>query len=68
MFGSVKVLGGMLVFGRIAAAHMTAIGAQTQVDPGIAGFDAVFADIYVRFYNLQVLSQMRAFPCHFDFS
>jgi hypothetical protein len=68
MFGLVKVLGGMLVLRRIAAAHMTTVGAQTQVDPGIAGLDAVFADIHVRLYDLQVVCQMSTFSCHFDLS
>jgi hypothetical protein len=68
VFGPVKVLGGMLVLGRIAAAHMTAVGTQAKMDPGIAGLDTFFADIYVRGYDLQVLCQMRAVPCHSDFS
>jgi hypothetical protein len=66
VFGPVKVLGGVLVLGRIAATHMTAVGAQTQMDPGITGLDAVFADIYVRGYDLQVVCQMSTFSCHFD--
>ena len=46
VFGLVEVLRGMLVFGGVAASDMTAFQAQTQVHPGIAGFHAIFADVF----------------------
>ena len=36
MFGAMEMFGGMLVFGLIAAADMTADAAEAQMKPGIA--------------------------------
>jgi hypothetical protein len=38
MFCSMKVFRSMFVFGRIATAHVSAFAAQSQVNPGVAGF------------------------------
>ena len=46
VLGLLEVFGGMLVFGRVAASDMTALETQTQVHPGIAGFHALFADVF----------------------
>ena len=43
VFGLVKVPGGMLVLRRIAATNVSAGETQPQVDPAIAGLEAVFA-------------------------
>jgi hypothetical protein len=43
MLRLMKVLGGMLVFGRIATAHMPAFHAQPEVHPGVTHFQALFA-------------------------
>jgi hypothetical protein len=43
MGGLVKMLGGVLVLRGIAAAHVTALEAKPQVDPGIAHFQTFFA-------------------------
>ncbi len=40
-----KMLGGMFIFGRIAASHMTALQAHSQVYPSVSNFDAVFANV-----------------------
>ena len=43
----VKVFGGVLVLGGIAAAHMATYHAHAQVDPGVAEFYAFSADVRV---------------------
>ena len=52
--GGVKVLRRMFVFGRIAAAHVSARKTQPQVDPGVANLQAVFTAVSARrdFANL----------------
>jgi hypothetical protein len=47
MAGGVKMLAGVLVLGGIAAAHVAALQAQAKVDPGVAGFDAILADVLI---------------------
>jgi hypothetical protein len=54
MFGGVKMLCRMFVFGRIAAADMAAFAAQTQMNPGIAHFQAFFAAFGLRFHFLDM--------------
>jgi hypothetical protein len=49
MLGLVKVLGGMLVLGRVAAANVTADQTFPQVDPGIAHLQTLFAAFAARF-------------------
>jgi len=39
----VEVLGGVFVFGVVAAAHMTALEADSQVNPGVAHLQAFLA-------------------------
>jgi hypothetical protein len=43
VLGFMKVLGGVLVFGRIAAADVAAFQTQAQVHPGVSHFEAFFA-------------------------
>jgi hypothetical protein len=43
MLGFMEMLGGMLVFGRIAAAHVAADQAQAKVDPCVSHFHALRA-------------------------
>lgn len=43
MRGVMKVLGGVLVFRRIAAANVSALQAQSQVDPTVPHFQALLA-------------------------
>ena len=40
-----KMFGGVLVFGGIAAADMAALQADAQMNPGVAGFQAFLATI-----------------------
>lgn len=51
MFAVVKMFGGVPVLGRVAAADMAAFHAQAQVNPGIARFNAIFADVRLRARN-----------------
>ena len=43
MARGVEMLGGMLVFGTIAAADVAALKTQTQMDPGIAHLETFLA-------------------------
>jgi hypothetical protein len=55
MLGRVKMLGRMLVLGRIATSNMAANLAQSQVHPSIAHFQALFAALRVRLYILNLI-------------
>jgi len=59
VLGGMKMLGGVLVFGGIAAADVAAFEAQAQVDPRVAHFQALFAAAGVRFDGAN-LRKMRA--------
>src|SRR5271165_707887 len=45
MLGVVEVFGGVLVLGGIAARYVATFQAESQMDPGVAEFDALFADM-----------------------
>jgi hypothetical protein len=49
VLGGVKVFGGVLILGRIAATDVAATQAQAQVDPFIAHLQALFAAVRMRF-------------------
>jgi hypothetical protein len=49
VLGGVKVFGGVLVLGRIAATDVAATEAQAQVDPFITHLQAFFAAVSMRF-------------------
>jgi hypothetical protein len=49
MFRSMKMLGGVLVFGTVAAADVAALLAEPEMDPGVAHFEAFFAAVNFRF-------------------
>jgi hypothetical protein len=59
----VKMFGGVLVLGRVAAAHMSADEAQAQMHPGVAHFDALFAHVRIRLFDLDLV-QVSAFRQH----
>src|SRR5579884_2525738 len=61
VFGGVEMLGRVLVFGRIAAAHMTADHAQPQVDPGVADFQALLAPAGMRVHIADLIHVRAAF-------
>jgi len=50
-----EMLGRMFVFRRIAAAYVSAFQAETQVDPCVSDFDAVFTEMFVRTGQLHVI-------------
>jgi hypothetical protein len=60
MLAVVKVFGGVLVLGRIAATHVAAEQTHPQVNPGVADFDAVFTDVLVWVGEFDLI-QMLAF-------
>jgi hypothetical protein len=61
MLRFVKVLGGMLVLGRVAAANMPARQAQTQVYPRIAGLGTVLTHMFIRFSDLDLIKMGACF-------
>ena len=65
MLSVVKVLGGMLVLGRIATSDVAALQAHAKVDPRVAGLDAVFTDVLVSFCELYLV-EMIASGGHID--
>ena len=65
MLALMKVLGGMPVLGRVAASHMSALKTKAKVDPRIAGFYTVLADVRVRmgdFDQIQVMASRHDWP------
>jgi hypothetical protein len=52
--GVMEMLGGVFVFGRVAAADMPAFHAQTQVNPSVAHFKAFLAAFGARRYFVNV--------------
>jgi hypothetical protein len=54
---------GMLVRRRVAATDMSAGKTQTQMDPTIAGLDAVFTHMFIGMRNPDLI-KMSAFLCH----
>jgi hypothetical protein len=55
MLGGVKVLGGVFVLGRIAAADVAATQAQAKMDPSIAHLQALFAAVRVGLYVFNLI-------------
>jgi hypothetical protein len=55
MLNVMEVLRGVLVLGRVAAAHVSALKTQTQVDPRVAHFYAFFAYVRVSFRELDLI-------------
>jgi hypothetical protein len=59
----VEVFRGVLVLGRVATPHMPARQAQAQVNPFIAGLNAVLTDMFVGFRDFDLV-QVSAFRWH----
>jgi hypothetical protein len=55
MLGPMKVLGRMLVLGRITTSNVAANHAQSKMHPSIAHFQALFAALRVRLYILDLI-------------
>jgi hypothetical protein len=55
VLGRVKMLSGMFVLGRIAAAYMSADKTEAQVDPGIAHFHALPADVDIGLFEFDLV-------------
>lgn len=60
---AVKMFGGVLILRRVAASCVPADHAHPQMYPGVAGFDAVFADVFIGSRNFDLI-QMFAFTRH----
>jgi hypothetical protein len=59
MFGPVKMFGGMFVLRGIAASHMAALQAHSQVNPGVTHLQAFFASGSARaniLYSVEMLA------------
>ena len=54
MLGAVEVLGGVLVFGGVAAADVAALHAQAEMHPGVAHLQALFAALGLRRHFVNV--------------
>ena len=59
----VKMFGRVLVLRRITASYVPAGQAEPQVDPSITHFHALFADVFVGSFELDLI-QMRALIFH----
>jgi hypothetical protein len=66
MLGAMKVFGSVLVFGRIAAAHVATFHAKAKVNPSVTHFQTLFAAGGVR-CDFMDLREMRARRRH-DFA
>jgi hypothetical protein len=64
MFRSVKMLGGMLVLGGIAASDMAADQAHSQMDPRVSRFQTFLAAICAWLHFLDFLDVRTCFGCH----
>jgi hypothetical protein len=60
---SMKMFGGVLILGGIAAADFTARQAQPQVHPFVADLEALFAAFRFGFHGLDLI-KMRALDGH----
>src|SRR5215470_17114482 len=58
-----EMLGGMLVLGRITAAHMTALQTHAEVYPGVTPLNTILADMLVGASELDSI-EMRALRRH----
>ena len=63
MVGRVEMPGGVLVLGRVAAAHMSTGETEAQVDPGISNFQTVLTSIGA-WCDFVYLIKMRTALCH----
>jgi hypothetical protein len=53
-----KMLGSVLVLRRVAAAHIATRHTQAQVNPCVAHFDALFADVRVRGCDFDLIEML----------
>ena len=56
MAAVMKVFGGMAVLGVVAAADVATIEAEPEMDPAVAGLEAVLAAVGSRVYRLDMLA------------
>jgi len=58
VLGRMKMCAGVAIFRRVAAPYMPALQAHTDMKPGIAGLEAFFAALGVRFNRFDVVGNM----------
>ena len=63
MFGGMEMFRGVLVLGGVAAAHVAAFAAETQVNPAVAHLQAFFAALGMRM-NIPNVAAVRADGAH----
>jgi hypothetical protein len=63
MLAPVKVCGGVLIFGGIAAGNIAADQAHAKVDPRVSHFHAFFAFSYLGLFKFNLI-EMRALLRH----
>src|SRR5271157_1403620 len=61
MLRAMKVFGGVLVLRGIAAAHIAAFKAQSQMHPGVAELDAIFADVHLGVLDFDLIEMCAGF-------
>jgi hypothetical protein len=61
MRGFVKMFCGVLVLRAVAAPHVATLQAQSQMHPGVAHFQTLFASLGRFWFYLSYLIQVRAF-------
>lgn len=55
MLRFVKVLGGVFIFGRVAAGSVSADEAHSQMNPRVTRLDAVLANMFFAFSDLDLV-------------
>jgi hypothetical protein len=63
MFGGMEMFRGVLVLGGVAAAHVAAFAAETQVNPAVAHLQAFFAALGMR-VNIPNVAEVRTDGAH----
>jgi len=63
MLAVVKVLGGVLILGRVATTDISALKTKPKMDPSVSCFNTLFADVLVGFSDFDLV-EMRTFTAH----
>jgi hypothetical protein len=63
MFCVMEMFGGVFILGRVATSRMTADQAHAEMYPRVAGFNTIFADMFIRLPDLD-FTKMSTLLCH----
>jgi hypothetical protein len=55
MLGLMKVFSRVLILGRIAAAHLSAGQAQSQMNPGVADLETLLASAFIGVFEFDLI-------------